>query len=185
MIDSDGDLFYNPPMSKVDCREWFIINCKPKQEFVVEKNLKAQNITVYLPVYAKKVKRLREKKVISAPLFTGYLFAQFDIQDSYQNVRYTKGVKSVLGNNEYLWTIADEKIADIKSREENGVVVLHRKEEHFQKGDKILIEEGAFEGWEGIFQEELQDRQRVIILLTNVTYSSKMIVEKKFLRKEA
>ena len=29
----------------------------------------------------------------------------------------------MLGGNEYLWTIADEKIQDIRSREINGLVV--------------------------------------------------------------
>ena len=51
----------------------------------------------------------------------------------------------------------------------------------FRKGDRILIDEGDFEGWEGIFQEELPDRERAIILLTNVQFSSKLILPKKYL----
>ncbi|MCJ7524729.1 MAG: hypothetical protein MUP71_05830, partial [Candidatus Aminicenantes bacterium] len=76
---------------------------------------------------------------------------------------------------------ADEKIRDIKSRENNGLVVLRKREESFSKGDKILIDEGDFEGWEGIFQEELPDRERAIIMLTNVKFSSKLILPKKYL----
>ena len=44
-----------------------------------------------------------------------------------------------------------------------------------------MIDEGDFEGWEGIFQEELPDRERAIILLTNVKFSSKLILPKKYL----
>ena len=87
----------------------------------------------------------------------------------------------VLGNNEYLWTIGSDRIEDIKSREKDGVVILKKRKEIFSKGDKITIDEGDFEGWEGIFYEELPDRERAIIMLTNVKFSSRLIVPKKYL----
>jgi transcription antitermination factor NusG len=161
--------------------DWCIIQSKPKQEFIAEKNLRLLNINVYLPVYMKKIKKNKIKIDLISPLFSGYLFAQFDIFDSYQKVKYTRGVKKILGNNEYLWTIADEKIQDIKLRENNGIVLLRKREESFHKGDRIFIDEGDFEGWEGIFQEELPDRERAIIMLTNVHFSSKLILPKKYL----
>ena len=161
--------------------DWFIIQSKPKQEFDSEKHLRALGIDVYLPVYNKKIKKNRVKVDRVSPLFCGYLFARFDIHADYQRVRYTRGVKSLLGGNECLWTIADEKIQDIRSRESNGLVMLRRRESSFRPGDRILIDEGDFEGWEGIFQEELPDRERAIILLTNVKFSSKLILPKKYL----
>ena len=161
--------------------DWFIVNSKPKQEFDAEKHLRTLEIDVYLPVYNKKIKKNRVKVDRIAPLFNGYLFARFDISESYQKVRYTRGVKTLLGSNEYLWTLADEKIQDIKSRESNGLVMLRPREEHFRQGDRILIDDGDFEGWEGIFQEELPDRERAMILLTNVRFSSKLILPKKYL----
>jgi transcriptional antiterminator RfaH len=168
-------------MKDIPGRDWFIVNSKPKQEFDAERNLRTLGIDVYLPVYNKKVKKDRVKVDRVTPLFSGYLFARFDLSESYQMVRYTRGVKCLLGGNEYLWTLADEKIQDIRSRENNGLVVLRRREEHFRQGDRILIDEGDFEGWEGIFQEELPDRERAMILLTNVHFSSKLILPKKYL----
>jgi transcription antitermination factor NusG len=164
--------------------DWCIIQSKSKQEFCAEKNLKQLGINVYLPVYMKKIKKNKIKVDRLNPLFSGYLFAQFPVVDFYQKVKYTKGVKSILGNNEYLWTIGDDKISDIKSRENDGIVVLRKREESFRKGDRIFIDEGDFEGWEGIFQEELPDRERAIILLTNVKFSSKLILPKKYLTAE-
>jgi transcriptional antiterminator RfaH len=161
--------------------DWFIVNSKPKQEFDAERNLRTLGIDVYLPVYNKKVKKDRVKVDRISPLFSGYLFARFDLHESYQKVRYTRGVKCLLGCSDTLWTLADEKIQDIKSRENGGVVVLRRREERFRQGDRIRIDEGDFEGWEGIFQEELPDRERAMILLTNVQFSSKLILPKKYL----
>jgi len=168
-------------MKDIPGSDWFIVNSKPKQEFDAEKHLRTLPIDVYLPVYNKKIKKNRIKVDRVSPLFSGYLFARFDLHEHYQKVRYTRGVKAILGSNEYLWTIADEKIQDIKSRESNGLVVLRRREDHFRKGDRILIDEGDFEGWEGIFQEELPDRERAIIMLTNIQFSSKLILPKKYL----
>lgn len=168
-------------MSTAKGQDWFIINTKPKQEFVAEKNLLELGIAVYLPRYIQHQKKNKEKIEVIAPLFPGYIFARFDIHDFYQKVRYTRGVKSILGSNEYLWTIDSAKILDIQSREDGGVVVLRRKEESFQKGDRIRIDEGDFDGWEGIFQEELPDQQRAIILLTNVRFSSTLIIPKSYL----
>jgi len=168
-------------MKDIPGSDWFIIQSKPKQEFDAERNLRSLSIPIYLPLYKKKVKKNKVKVERIAPLFSGYLFARFDIHESYQKVRYTRGVKTILGRNEYLWTLADEKIQDIRSRESDGLVVLRRREESFRRGDRILIDEGDFEGWEGIFQEELPDRERAIILLTNVQFSSKLILSKKYL----
>jgi len=157
------------------------VNSKPKQEFAAEKHLKSLGIRVYLPVYNKKIKKDKKKIEVIAPLFSGYLFAKFCIPTYYHKVRYTRGVKSVLGNNEYLWTIGQDRIDDILSREKNGVVILKKRAESFRKGDHIVVDEGSFDGWEGIFYEELPDRERAIIMLTNVKFSSKMIVPKKYL----
>lgn len=168
-------------MKDIPGTEWFIVTSKPKQEFEAEKHLRTLGIDVYLPVYNRKLKKNRVKVDCVVPLFSGYLFARFALREFYQKVRYTRGVRTILGRNEYLWTLADEKVQDIKSREINGLVVLRRREDHFRQGDRILIDEGDFEGWEGIFQEELPDRERAMILLTNVQFSSKLILPKKYL----
>jgi transcriptional antiterminator RfaH len=170
--------------SDIDNSSWFIISTKPKQEFIAEQSLKDLGARVYLPLYFKKVKKNKEKVEVLSPLFSGYLFAQFSVIDLYHKVRYTRGVKSVLGNNECLWTIADKKIDDIKCREQDGIVTLRRREDQFKCGDRILIDEGDFDGWEGVFYEDLPDNERAIIMLTNVSYTSKLIVLKKYLRRK-
>jgi transcriptional antiterminator RfaH len=172
-------------MNELDTSNWFIISTKPKQEFVAEKSLKSLGANVYLPLYQKKIKKNKEKKEVISPLFSGYLFAQFSLIDMYHKVRYTRGVKSVLGNSEGLWTINSEKIEDIKLREDSqGIVTLRSREERFESGDRIMIDEGDFDGWEGIFYEEIPGTERAVIMLTNVSYTSKLIVLKKYLKRK-
>ena len=160
---------------------WFVINSKPKQEFVAQAGLESLGLSVYLPLYKKLVKKDKVKFPVIAPLFGGYLFAQFSLFDHYHKVRYTRGVKVVLGNKEHVWTIGDDKIDDIRSREVNGIVQMRKKQNAFHPGDQVIIDEGDFDGWEGVFQQELPDKERAIILLTNLNFSSKLIIPKKFL----
>lgn len=172
-------------MKECDPSSWFIISTKPKQEFVAEQSLRSLGARTYLPLYQKRVKKNKEKRSVISPLFSGYLFAQFSVMELYHKVRYTRGVKSVLGNSQGLWTITDKKIENIRHREDSqGIVTLTRREEKFNSGDRIMIDEGDFDGWEGIFYEELPDSERAIIMLTNVSYTSKLIVLKKYLRRK-
>ena len=163
-------------------KDWFVVCSKPKQETIIKENLNRMGVETYLPFYMREKKKNKQKIKVPSPLFSGYLFARFSIQEMYHKIRYTRGVKSVLGNHQYLFTISSDKITLIKEKERNGFVELQKKTIHFQKGDKVLIDEGTFDGWEGIFHEELPDKQRAIILLTNVSYSNKLIVPKKILR---
>ena len=135
-------------MNNGEMASWFIISTKPKQEFIAEKNLQSLGADVYLPLYKKIQKKNKQKIEVVSPLFSGYLFAHFSITEMYHKVRYTRGVKSVLGNNQYLWTLEAEKVNDIRSREKDGVVVLKKKEDHFKNGDRILIDEGDFEEYD-------------------------------------
>ncbi len=66
-------------MKDIPGSDWFIVNSKPKQEFDAEKHLRTLGIDVYLPVYNKKIKKNRVKVDRITPLFSGYLFARFDI----------------------------------------------------------------------------------------------------------
>jgi len=163
---------------------WYILNVKPNQELLAEINLKQLGVEVYVPLFYKTVKKGKKKVKIIKPLFSGYIFARFDLIKYYHKVIYTKGVKKLLGNSNSIWFLSEKKINEIRNREKNGVIELIKKDEKFSKGDKVLIDEGSFDGWEGIFYEELPDKERVVILLTSLGFSSKMTVSRNTLIKK-
>ena len=165
----------------MELKDWFIINTKPRQEEIAKSNLESQGVEVYLPMYIRKVKKKKVKIENIIPLFPGYIFARFDVDKLFHKVKYTRGVKKILCNKNSIFTISDEVINQIKQREENGVVKLIPKDYKFKKGDKVLIDEGVFDGWEGIFYKETEDAQRAVILLTNIKYTSKLIIPKEYL----
>ena len=163
-------------------QQWYILSIKPKQEQIVIKNLDILGVQSYLPLYQRKKKVKKTKTDVVVPLFPGYLFCRFEFDEHYQKIRYTRGVKKVLGNKQSLWVIADEKIDDIRNREQGGLVVLKKVEEKFEKGAPIVVDDGDFDGWEGIFVEDIPDEKRAVILLTNVNFTTRLTLPKEYLK---
>jgi transcription antitermination factor NusG len=156
-------------------KNWFVINTKPKKEFQVEKLFTEGGIKIYNPKY------LHENKIKA--FFPGYGFIYFDFPAQYQLVRYTRGVKRVVGNKHSPTPIPEEVIHEIKSREIDGLIELYKYGEEPEVGDEIEVMEGPLKGLRGIFKKELTAKERVLILLNYVTYQGKLIIEKEKLKK--
>ncbi len=154
---------------------WYVINTKPKKEFQVEKLFAEGGFVYYNPVY-------RVENRIQ-PFFPGYGFLAFEFPSQYQMVKYTRGVKRVVGNRGGPIPIPEEVIQEIKSREVGGLIELEKYGSEPQVGDEIEVVEGALKGLRGIFQRELGDKDRVMILLSYVSYQGQLMIEKKKLKK--
>jgi transcriptional antiterminator RfaH len=154
---------------------WFVINTKPKKELQVAKLFAEGGFTYYNPVYK------YEGRV--QPFFPGYGFLVFDFPSQYQMVKYTRGVKRVVGNQGGPIPVPDEVIEELRSREMDGLIELEKHGVAPRVGDEIEVAEGALKGLRGIFQKELGDKERVMILLSYVSYQGQLLIEKKKLKK--
>ncbi|HUU36849.1 MAG TPA: transcription termination/antitermination NusG family protein [Candidatus Desulfaltia sp.] len=154
---------------------WYVINTKPKKEFQVGKLFAEGGFTYYYPIY-KLENRVR-------PFFPGYGFLVFDFPSQYQMVKYTRGVKRVVGSREGPIPIPDEVIQGLKAREVGGLIELEKHGIEPRVGDEIEVAEGALKGLRGVFQRELGDKERVMILLSYVSYQGQLLIEKKKLKK--
>jgi transcriptional antiterminator RfaH len=154
---------------------WYVVNVKPKKEFQVEKLFAEGGFTYYNPVYKQDL-RVR-------PFFPGYGFLVFEFPDQYQMVKYTRGIKRVVGNKKGPIPIPDEVIQEIRAREIGGLIELEKHGLMPQVGDEIEVAEGPLKGLRGIFQKEIDDKERVMILLSYVSYQGQLLIEKKKLKK--
>jgi transcriptional antiterminator RfaH len=156
-------------------RLWYVINTKPKKESQVERLFEEGDFTVYCPKY------LREKRI--GPFFPGYAFVQFEFPAQFQMVKYTRGVKRVVGNDDGPTPILEEIVMGIKAREQDGLVVFEKYGEEPAVGDEIEVVEGPFKNLKGIFRKEVGDNERVMILLNYVSYQGTLLIEKTKLKK--
>lgn len=155
--------------------KWFVLNTKPKKEFQVEKLFREGGIHIYFPKY------LQENKI--KPFFPGYGFIFFDYPNDYRLVKYTRGVKRIVGNEAGPTPIDDDIIRQIKSREIDGRIEFNKYGKEPEIGDEIEVMEGPLKGLKGIFRRELTDSERVLILLNYISYQGQLIIEKKKLKK--
>jgi transcriptional antiterminator RfaH len=156
-------------------RSWFVLNTKPKKEHQVEKIFLEAGFHLYNP-------KLKVGDRIS-PFFPGYAFIEFDFPEQYRLVRYTRGVKRIVGNESGPIPIGEEVVQAIKAREVNGLIELEKYGKEPKVGDEIEVMEGPLKGLKGVFQKEISGKDRVLILMNYVSYQAKMIVEKKKLRR--
>jgi transcription antitermination factor NusG len=103
------------------------------------------------------------------PLFAGYIFGKFDLEQDYSLVRWGRGVKKVLGLGGGLPTpVPDEVIEIIKRRTDTYGIV--RKSYHFEANDRVRIKSGPLKDLLGIFERWVSDSDRVRILLNLIGY---------------
>ncbi|MEW5744433.1 MAG: transcription termination/antitermination NusG family protein [Nitrospirota bacterium] len=160
---------------------WYAIYTKPKQEDRVAENLSRALHGVFNPkLKRKKLIRGRYEQVIR-PFFPCYVFAQFDPASQYHMIKYTRGVRGIVGSPGSPWPVSEEIIGIIRAKmDDEGLIVI---KPDIRVGDPVEITEGPLQGFAGIFEKEMKDRDRVVVLLNTIEYQATVEIEREFLRK--
>ena len=153
---------------------WYAVNTKTHQESIAELNLQRLGVETFCPQLKQdKVIRRRRQTVIS-PLFPGYLFARFNLGTHYRAVKYAQAVRKVVSLGSAPEAVDEEIIESIKSRARDGFVTVQPSS--FTPGQVVRIQEGPLQGLEAVFEMEMSDHQRVVILLRTLSYQARVVV---------
>lgn len=162
---------------------WYAVHTRPKNEDRANCNLIAWGVEAFAP-------RVREYRyneytrkptALSKPLFPRYIFARFNALALLHKVNYTKGVHSVVSFNDSPFPVRHAEITLIKSRmDENGFIKMN---DELNPGDEVTIKSGAFAGLNGIFDREINGRDRVVIFLNAVKYQASVTIERTLIQK--
>jgi transcriptional antiterminator RfaH len=162
---------------------WYVIHTHPKQEDRAEFNLKAWNTETFTPRVKEESydewARCRTYKI--KPLFPRYIFARFKASEMYRRVRFTRGVHSIVSFGSNPTPVSDEVIRIIQTR--TGADGLVRIGEDVKEGDEVMIQQGPLRGIVGVFEKEMNEADRVRILLREVNFQAQVIVARSDLRK--
>jgi transcriptional antiterminator RfaH len=155
-------------MTTNDEIQWFAIQARLGAEAVAESNLNALPVETLLPLVRRPVRHAtRAPRMVQRPLFPGYLFARFCAAVLLRAVKHSRGVVRVVGGSEEPWPVEDAIIEDIRQRiGPEGCVEMHQRA--FRVGDPVCITAGPLTGWSGIFDSELSDAERVVILIETI-----------------
>ena len=166
-----------------DTPRWYAIFTKPKQEDRADFNLRAWEVETFSP----KIKELRRDPLTGRRtctikhLFPRYIFARFRASDLLHKVYFTRGVHSVVSFGDEPCPVSDDIIELIQSRRVgDGFIQLG---EELKPGDKVIINQGSLKDFVGVLEGKVDDRDRVAILLTAVSYQGRVMVERDWVRK--
>jgi len=147
---------------------WYAIYTKPGREDSFAFLLNNIGIDVLNPKL--KSKKYKKNRLIEAveTLFPCYLFAEFDKQQYAHLITYTRGVRYIVGKKDPIRVHEDVIVAIKEGMKENGIIII--KPFRFDRGNRVLIKDGPFKDFYGIFEREIKGPERVMIFLSTLNY---------------
>ena len=165
---------------KIDERafKWYCLYTKQGCEDAVAQLLGKAGIETLSPKM-RVLRRVRGKYAdVLEQLFPSYLFARFENERQGHMIAYTRGVRYIVGRESPL-PVHPGIIGAIRDRMRDGVVVPEPGD--LKKGEEVVVREGPFKDFCGVFQRELPGKARAMILLEALHCT--LEIEKRSIRK--
>lgn len=154
---------------------WFAIQAKPGLESIAEESIASLELETFLPRARRDRTIGRVVRACIKPLFPGYLFARFNPGLYLHLLRYCRGVCRVVSAGERPLPVEDDIISEIRQRiGGDGWVRLESRA--WRPGEVVEIDEGPFRGCSAIFDHELDDQHRVVVLLKAI-HQARIVME--------
>ncbi|MFN0206442.1 MAG: transcription termination/antitermination protein NusG [Planctomycetota bacterium] len=161
---------------------WYVVRVQSGKEDRVResltKRIKASGMETRIPavlVPTEKVNEIKSgrKRITHKKILPGYVMIEADLDDNDQErtmeiwslVRETPGFGDVLGTHSHPSAMSDEEVRKILSQMERSDV-SPTLSIGFSKNDHVKIQEGPFEGFEGVVEEVDAERGRVRVMVT-------------------
>jgi transcriptional antiterminator RfaH len=154
--------------------DWYLVRTKTGKERWVRDQLAKTVPEVFLPLLKARVPRWGRMANSIGPLFPCYVFAKFDLQTKYFDVKYMAGVRGIVSAGTDPLAVPGEIVSEIRRRGVDDVVEIVEKP--FDHGQRVMVVDGPFRGFEAIFQRYLSSTERVAILLSAVEASGLRVV---------
>jgi transcriptional antiterminator RfaH len=139
---------------------WTCVRTQTRREDVAMRHLQLGGFEVYLPRL--RVWRISHGRRIETrpPLFPNYCFLWLELQ--WHSARWCPGVAALIMDSVIPAKVPEAVIADLKSRERNGLIELPSKQ-GLKRGDRVRILRGPFSGQLALFAD-MKPRERVEVL---------------------
>jgi len=153
---------------------WYAVNSKPHRERQAEQNLLRLGVETFCPLLKQSKVIRRVRQTVIRPLFPGYLFAKFDASCHLRAVAYAGGVSRIVTFGGTPAVVDEAMIDSVKNRLQHGYAVApsHR----LKPGQVVTIQEGPLYGIEAVFEREMDDQERVVLLLRTLAYQARVVM---------
>jgi transcriptional antiterminator RfaH len=158
---------------------WYLIRTRAAEERKAIDRLARCTDETLLPLLATRVQRWGKLVDTIVPLFTSYVFAYFDLQEKYNQVRHTAGVQYVVHYGDEFAVVPSCMIEELKKRCGEGPVRLPATT--FVAGELVRVVDGPFREFHGIFEKRLSGTDRVAILLSSIGAGTRVILSARLI----
>ena len=169
------DLMTNPG---ADNLRWFALQVRTRWEHSTAVLLSGKGYQTLLPTYQTKKRWNGRVKQMSAPLFPGYVFCQFDALKRLP-ILVTPGVISVVGRGRVPFPVNEAEIAAIQTIVASGFQA--EPWPYLQVGQKIRIEGDSLNGLEGILIQ-FKGNNRIIVSVSLLRRSVALEIDRDCVR---
>jgi len=138
---------------------WFALHVRMRHEAGVSAYLRGMGYEDFLPLGKSRTRWSDRMKETETPLFPGYLFCRFDLQNRLP-ILQTPGVIQVVGHGRQPIPVGETEIEAIQALVASGIPT--QPWPYLEVGDKVRIESGPLRGRAGILVE-FKGRHRLIL----------------------
>lgn len=148
------------PASKAAAAEWYVVQCKSRQEERAEANLRNQHFPCYRPVQQVEAMRHGKRVMIEEALFPGYLFIHLSrVTDNWASIRSTRGVLRLVSFGDMPISVPGGVITAIK-RQLSGAA----SKALFEPGNRVVVTDGPFKDLSGVFSRACGEERAIVFL---------------------
>jgi len=164
--------------------KWYVIQTKPMAEDGVCALLKNAGIEACSPKIRSAVRGKSCSTCRVKSLFPSYIFVSADLGDAnlHRMIRYTRGVRKILGDGERPVPLPDGMLDLILDRMSGEGVIEQGLT--MKKGDSVRIRRGAFKDLIGILEKPVTAAGRVRVLLEIMHHQIKCDISAADIEKE-
>ena len=158
------------------CRQesWYVIRVRSQSERLVQVGLHKKDFEVLNPTYQALSNRKDRKKVLSKPIFKGYMFFRALLDsESHIEVLQTPGVVEILRNRKGPTPVPDEQVENVQILEKYVGECFHGTD--LMVGDAVTVRDGPLTGLSGLIDK--MDRKKLYIHVDAIPGSVMIEVE--------
>ena len=158
---------------------WYAIYTKPRHEKKVDLALREKLFETYLPMLTQTRKWKDRKKSVDLPLFSSYLFVNFDYKLRF-NLLDTPGIVKIINFSGEPAEIPEWQIESLKRILEFPETL--RPERHFTPGQIVEIIDGPMRGLRGTIVKS-KKKDRLVLTIDGIMQSVSVLVDRSAVKR--
>lgn len=153
---------------------WYAIYVRSRTEKKVNEALNKLGIENYLPLITEVRQWSDRKKKVTLPAISCYVFVRIDMKTDKLTVLNCDNVVGFVSERRTPHAIADREIEMMKKALSDNEAIVTFETKQLVVGEKVIIEGGIMEGYEGVVIESV-GKKKYLISLENAGFD--MILE--------